>query len=184
MALHPHTIFGISFPESQLKHVDDVCINHTSIDEYDDYEIYETKEVYTAELDDDTPYKFKYIVEAYRNSEQNKTEYALYLVPMFETLSEKKKKDVAYSDDEDADVIDIHQYGYNILMDSETHDGDYEKEVMDRIVSVIPTIHSLRGFYLDKNKNLIGTDGWDLFRSFIDDSYDPYKSALNRYAKS
>lgn len=184
MATYPNSIFGISFPDRQLVNIDDVCIHHTSIDEYDDYEIYETKEVYTAELDDDTPYKFKYIIEAYRDFDRNKTHYALYLVPMFETLSEKKKQDVSYSDDEDANVIDIHQYGYNIVMAMETHDGDYEKEVMDRIVSVIPTIHSLRGFYLDKNKNRIGTDGWDLFRSFIDDSYDPYKSALDRYKKS
>ena len=184
MALYPNKIFGISFPDSQLNHVDDVCINHTSIDEYDDYEIYETKDVYTAELDDDTPYKFKYIVEAYRDFDNNKTNYTLYLVPMLETLSEKKKKDVAYSDDEDADVIDIHQYGYNIIMGTETHDGDYEKEVMDRIVSVIPTIHSLRGFYLYKYQNRIGSSGWDLFRSFIDDTYDPYQSALDRYKKS
>lgn len=38
---------------------------------------------------------------------------------------------------------------------------------LDKIASVCGNIDSLRGFYLDKPQNRIGTSGWDMLDDYI-----------------
>ena len=51
---------------------------------------------------------------------------------------------------------------------------------MDQIGSIVQTIDSLRGFYLDHHINGIGTTGWDALHDFVND-VDMYKTTMDRY---
>ena len=51
---------------------------------------------------------------------------------------------------------------------------------MDKIASIVDNIDSLRGFYLDKAQNRIGTDGWMMLDDYIND-VDFVKATLEKF---
>lgn len=79
--------------------------------------------------------------------------------------------DLNYMDAKDNMIgtINIMQMGCNYA------DEATIKEVRDSAASVLETIVALRGFYLDKLQNRIGTIGWDIVKEAkgkIKDAYD------------
>ena len=78
--------------------------------------------------------------------------------------------------------MDVFDYGMNVILCTENTEGEYDKSVMDKIASVINMIDGLRGFYLDKIQNRIGTTGWMLLDDFINDK-DSIKATLEKYSK-
>ena len=70
---------------------------------------------------------------------------------------------------DDPNTIDVFDYGISIVFDREDTIEEYDKSIMDKIASIVDNIDSLRGFYLDKAQNLIGTDGWMMLDDYIND---------------
>lgn len=159
------------------------------VEDFDTQVYYQTKETFSHE-EEGLTFKYKFAVSAeclgeYEKEFEGKVSYRLYLVLMPESISEKMLGSIKSSCDiEEPNVCDFIQYGAAVPLANEILELDFENiELNDEIVSlisaIIPTINSLRGFFLDKSINMIGTTGWDLIDSFINDT-DPYQKSLER----
>ena len=176
-----NTIFGISFPDKGLKKVEDDFELERSMDAYNDVEIYISKNVYKHDEDDDFNFSYRYAIEAYYSDEEKKTYYTLYLIPEFESLSDKKKKSIIdFVGDENVQISDVFDYGMPLVFGRTEKDGEYDKHIMDLISSVVSTIDRFIGFYLDKPQNRIGTDGWLMLDEYLHD-VDSLKATLEKY---
>ena len=92
------------------------------------------------------------------------------MIPTFSSLSNKRQHDVMeYYGVDDPNTIDVFDYGISIVFAREDTIGEYDKSIMDKIASIVDNIDSLRGFYLDKAQNHIGTDGWMMLDDYIND---------------
>lgn len=176
------TIFGITTVKERCFRVNEKYKAIREIDTYGDESLFLSRKVYTHKSDRDIRFRYQYAIESYTNSDegQEKTQYTLYLVPVFNSLSEKNKKSVIDSTNNNPDTIDVFDYGCNIIMASECRDGGFNKEVIDNIANTVECIDSLRGFYLDKPQNRIGSTGWDMLYDFIKD-VDYIEATFKRY---
>lgn len=185
------TVFGITSPISQLVKVDD-NFNQVRDFEYDDTEVYMSDKLYEhPELGEDIidNFAYRYAIEAYEFTDDDNnpvTYYTLYLVPAFKSLSEKRKNDVidfvGVEAPEYVTETDVMDYGMSIVMGRESYPGSYDKAVMDKIASIVDCIDGLRGFYLDKAQNRVGTSGWDMLGDFLKDE-DFMKKTLEKWDK-
>lgn len=168
------SVFNITSPINQLVDVEDKFDLVKTIED-DETEMYISKDVYHHDLEDDPKnnFDYRYAIEAWYNHEDNTTYYHLYLIPCFSSLSEKRKADVLEMiGDDDASYVtetDVHDYGMNLIFGREEQKGEYDKAVMDKIASVVDVIDRMRGFYLDKAQNRIGTTGWMLLDDYLND---------------
>lgn len=176
-----------------FKTVFPICTN------YSDSAFYETKKVYKHE-EEGFNFNYKYIVrveDLYELSGEDelkgKVSVELYLVPTEDSMSEKTKNKIresfGYDEDDIIYLADIIDYGLGVRMGYETVenvrylDGTKVHSKLNEIATVLDTIDSMRGFYLDKAWNLIGTNGWDVLKEmlfdkdFIKSSFDRIKSA-------
>jgi hypothetical protein len=180
-------IFNMSCPIDQLVDIETKFELLRSMDAYDDTELYVSKETFKHDLDEDLKFDYKYFIEAYHYTEEgeNRTYYTLYLVPMFNSLADKRKNDVAENagDPENATAEDVFDYGIQIVMARTNFDGEYDKSIMDKVASVFETIDRLKGFYLDKAQNRLGSTGWDMLDDYINGN-DFLKATLDRYDSS
>lgn len=171
-------VFGIS-GDKQFK-VEDLF--EVQYDETDMFFAY-SKETFTHDFEENNlNFKYKYVIEAdYCDGD---IYYALYLVPMPESLYKDKLESVLASfdiDAEDCSIYDVHSYGLGILFGSTKTNGEnVNKDTIDAIANAMSTMDSLRGFYLDKFQNLIGNNGWDYLDEYIN-GVDATKVALDRY---
>lgn len=163
---------------------------------------YETKETY-QHREDGLNFDYKYCVEIIDFEEccggeemHNKYGIELTLVPVFKSLCKEKQTSVmeCCGVEEDAvNSMDIRQYGLGVQVGYEEvvasandlssgcfEESDKFKERLTDIASVFETIDALRGFYLDKTMNLIGTTGWDLLNDCINGK-DFIKATLAKY---
>ena len=183
-----NSVFGISFQDENLTVIENEFEIQREMDDYDDITFYLSKRVYQHDLDPDFKFEYQYGVEAYRYEDENDntihTFYTLYLIPTFKSLCDTKQKDVLFftGNEENTNTMDVFDYGMNVILCMENTDGEYDKSVMDKIASVINMIDGLRGFYLDKIQNRIGTTGWMLLDDFINDK-DSIKATLEKYSK-
>ena len=183
-----NSVFGISFQDENLTVIENEFEIQREMDDYDDTTFYLSKRVYQHDLDPDFKFEYQYGVEAYRYEDENDntihTFYTLYLIPTFKSLCDTKQKDVLFftGNEENPNTMDVFDYGMNVILCMENTDGEYDKSVMDKIASVINMIDGLRGFYLDKIQNRIGTTGWMLLDDFINDK-DSIKATLEKYSE-
>ena len=187
-----NSVFGISFQDENLTVIENEFEIQREMDDYDDTTFYLSKRVYQHDLDPDFKFEYQYGVEAYRYEDENDntihTFYTLYLIPTFKSLCDTKQKDVQKDvlfftgNEENPNTMDVFDYGMNVILCMENTDGEYDKSVMDKIASVINMIDGLRGFYLDKIQNRIGTTGWMLLDDFINDK-DSIKATLEKYSE-
>ena len=164
--------------------------------DWDGHRYYATKETYIHEDESFHTFKYKYLVEVMESEymqdagmdvEDGKVTILLSLVVLPESLSEKHLASVASFcgiDTKDVTIIDIYEYGLSCpIEDDEFNESDYSVEdALDCAAEVIPSIDSLRGFYLDRPRNLIGTTGWDLLEDAIADE-NAYNRSLERARK-
>lgn len=116
--------------------------------------------------------------------------YQLQLVPSPSSLYPTKLEsvcDCCGRDTDECDYYDVASYGDYVPLGTESIDEDKlnnetDKQMLDLIASVFETINSLRGFYLDKPYNAIGTSGWDLLEDFINGENFIQKT-LKKWAK-
>lgn len=93
------------------------------------------------------------------------TMFNLYLTIHKDSLSDKVVKEVLNGDDFEINPYDLIMDGRGaILLGSEIYnveDWNEIEEIAYNILSFIPMVDGMRGFYLDKAWNRIGTTGWD-----------------------
>ena len=188
MAKYNNSVFGISFQDSSLIDVESKFNLEREMDDYDDTTFYLSNEVYHHDQDPEFKFDYQYGIEAYRyeDEEDNSihTFYTLYMIPTFSSLSKKRQNDVIESsgvdDPNTMTTMDVFDYGISLVFAREDTIGEYDKSIMDKIASIVDNIDSLRGFYLDKAQNRIGTDGWMMLDDYIND-VDFVKATLEKF---
>ena len=134
--------------------------------------------------EDDLNFKYKYVIRVMDIANLSGEEGApiaieLLLVPSPDSLCEEKRESVIESmGNEDIDYYDIAEYGISVRMAEEylewIEEDKYNldeieavREKIEAVVAVYESMNSLRGFYLDRAWNMIGTTGWDTLNNAI-----------------
>ena len=186
-----HEIFGWSF-DHEPKKIDDLfdCIRDT-----DDEVIFVTKETYEhREKGLNFDYKFAIRAEnAYELTgepeDENVWHVEMLLVPTIDSLLPKKQKDLQdmVGEDGEPNLIDLIDEGSYVQFGLESVNVDPDKgcdAVMlpkyDEAASVVDNMNSMRGVYLDKPWNMIGSTGWDILNSLVGDGKSFITAALDR----
>lgn len=134
--------------------------------------------------DDDLHFDYKYMVtindtREYDADHDGRFVLTLSLFPAKTSLSEKNLKamcDCCGVDEADVNAMEYNNYGFVIpfgVDEIDIPDG-YDKPLskdsrLDLVANVFETMDSMRGYYLDKSLNLIGTTGWDVLDNAIND---------------
>lgn len=187
-----HEIFGVSFEHDVLK-ADDLF---DTIRDSDDEVILASKETYHHKEDDGSlDFDYKYVMHAENLYEltgeavdENKWGIELQLVPMPKSLLAKELSDTAerYDESEDeVEIIDLVDEGKCVGMGYVTVDvsDGYDKVMpakFDEGASVVETINAMRGFYLDRAWNAVGSTGWDILNSLVGNGKDFISAAFDR----
>lgn len=140
---------------------------------YDD--AWATKKVYDQD-DPDLPFKYKYVYREYEVDDGLLSELALVMVP--ESLGKKVRADMADCfgiEEKDLNETDVAldgrgcvQFASKLIEDEDGIDNPDEdervKEMRETVANCLCAFDGLRGFYLDKHLNRLGTTGWDMIR--------------------
>ena len=183
-----HTFVNISTDSEQF------TLEDKFVERYNDSgeAIYVSKRTFNH-VEDGLSFRYKYLVEVCDMREisgDNKVGVNLYIVPTFQSLSEKNRGFFDGKPNPKHDITDeIHRYGCSVFMGGESFDMDEETpwdederiaEALNTAANVFETINSLRGFYLDRVQNGIGNTGWDFLKDYING--EPYvEAAFQRY---
>ena len=159
---------------------------------------YATKETYTHDDESDIPvFKYKYLVEVIEpeyyeeevgeGGDENSVRILLSLMILPECVTKEQVKKVASFcgiEEKEVTITDLYEYGLYCLMEDDEFDNreNSVEDALDCAATVIPVIDSLRGFYLDRPRNMIGTNGWDIIRQMTLNE-DPYKKSSERMLK-
>ena len=157
-----------------------------------------SKEIYKAEVDEDMPaFEYRYIIKAMDlqafGSDQKTVCVRLYMCPLQQYWKPNALKDILEDDNEDWFFEDAADSGVlpcmgekylnytdddvqpdengNKWYDYFCHITDWTKanDLFDIIATVLDPIDNMRGFSLDSVWNQIGTTGWDLLESILND---------------
>lgn len=97
--------------------------------------------------------------------DENEILFDLYLTVHRDSLSEERKKSVLGGDDYEINPYDLILDGTgSILIGSEKYDLKTYEEIEQtamKILSLVPAFDGMRGFFLDRAWNMIGTTGWN-----------------------
>lgn len=128
-------------------------------------------------LDDDFSFKYQYAVNWYdvydstddEDNEKEKYYFDLYLVVHRDSLSEKVKNSILNGDEFEINAYDVIADGIGVEMGSDLFrvNDDEIEDIALKILGFVHVFNGLRGFYLDKAWNMIGTCGWDNVRYSI-----------------
>lgn len=185
-----HNIFGISTNGDQR-----FADKFNTV--FDESESYFESQVFHHDVDDDIKFDYTYCVHVFDWREYDSKKCAigiqLYLVPTFQSLTKEKQDSVLSCcciDADDVTVMDMVSYGIGVPLgyvevevdENFEYDTDDDKiaSVLDSIANVYETIDAMRGFYLDKPVNRLGSDGWDLLYDYVNGN-DFIQSTLDRY---
>lgn len=170
-----YSIFGISV--SALANANDM-FDAISVDEEE--VVYESKKTYAHE-EEGLTFDYKYLIRGVWCD--GSIYYGLYLVPLANSLHKDKRASVAcFCGLEESEITpyDIFSYGCAVLMGTENVNSDVIEDVyINEIATITGSIDRLRGFYLDKYQNRIGSTGWDYLEDYINGE-DAVQKALNR----
>lgn len=159
---------------------------------------YQSKRVFKHE-EEGLNFNYRYCIEvinmdAWTGDDSGEAMIMLKMVPELDSLCGKMRNSVLEScglEADDCTSFDVSSYGCNIGFGDCTVDlGDNCMcmdecpellEKLDTIASVFEPIDSLRGFYLDRAVNRIGTTGWDMLDDFINGK-DFLQATLSRHS--
>lgn len=174
--------------------------------EYGDTDVfYISKEIFhhDPENQDDWDFEYRYgirVVDWQEYGDVYQFSVELHFVPLTENISSKLSgmgydyeniNDYLHSNDY---VVDAISEGYTIQFGRE--DIDYGKDCLEEEYSnasneanskaeiaanVFVCINSMRGFYLDRYVNRIGTTGWDMLNDWVYGKGDYINATLARY---
>ena len=175
------SIFGITPSNLTNKFTD-----HFDVVYDDDHFQAVSKKVFKHD-DEGLTFEYQYVVSildtATFDDGERQTLLSLDLVPCFDSLHENSKDSVLSACGYNT-TIDVADYGFCVPIGYDTMpiDDDYlfeNDERLDLIASVYEDIDRLRGFYLDKPINRLGTTGWDCIDSAINHT-DMFANALKK----
>ena len=187
-----HEIFGVAFDHEVLKAED----LFDTIRDTDDEVILASKKTYHHKEDDGSlDFDYKYVMHAvnlYEMTGESKDENTwgieLKLVPMPTSLLTNELSDTAELHDEyedEVELIDIVddgkcvQLGHDVVDVSDGYDNVMPTK-FDEGASVVETINAMRGFYLDRPWNRVGTTGWDVLNTYVGNGEDFIKATFDR----
>ena len=152
--------------------------------------VYFSKKTFKHE-EEDLTFNYKYAIvvtdtRVYTGDDDAPIVVELMLVPSFNDLAEANKENIrdynGYGDDEISEEwvwMDVLDYSFAVKMGGESIDNPNEdirdewinsepiQSILESVVAVYESVDSLRGFYLDRAWNMIGTTGWDTLNNAI-----------------
>lgn len=189
-----HEIFGWSF-DHEPKKLDDLfdCVRDA-----DDEVIYESKQTY-EHREEGLNFDYKFVIRAENAYEltgepedENVWHMEMLLVPTIDSLLPKRQKDLQdmVGEDGEPNIIDLIDDGSYVRFGFEAVKVDPDKgydAVMnpkyDEVASVVDIMNSMRGFYLDKPWNRIGSTGWDMLNDLVGNGKSFIMASLDRMKK-
>jgi len=189
-----HEIFGWAF-DHEPKKLDDLfdCIRDT-----DDEVIFATKETY-EHREEGLNFDYKFVIRAENAYEltgepeyENVWHLEMLLVPTIDSLLPKNQKYLQdmVGEDGEPNLIDLIDEGSYVQFGFEAVKVDPDKgydAVMnpkyDEAASVVDNMNAMRGFYLDKPWNKIGSTGWDILNGLVGNGKSFITAALDRMKK-
>jgi hypothetical protein len=190
-----HEIFGIAFNHEPQK-VGDLfdCVRDA-----DDEVVFETKQTY-EHREEGLNFDYKFVIRAENAYEltgepedENMWHLELLLVPTIESLLPKKQKDLQdmVGEDGEPSTIDLIDEGSYVQFGFEAvkvdPDMGYDAVMLpkyDEAASVVDNVNAMRGFYLDKPWNRIGSTGWDILNGLVGNGKSFITAALDRWKES
>ena len=162
----------------------------------DDDSLYVSKKTYRHEEDDFTfDYNLLVRVEdlySMSGEDEHKDKFyvELLMLPTKEYFNKSKLEDVAHCsgiDTSEVNYYDIVSYGFGVQLSDEvvyakSWNSKNLKDRLNAVATTYDTINNLRGFYLDRSWNRIGTTGWDSLCEIINGS-DAILDSINRLQK-
>ena len=184
-------IFGIKMvnPSAPEKGIGNEIFKNISYGGDTDYFV--TKKVY-EHREDELNFDYQYLVGATDMGAFGGDEgisVCLCIVPKKESVCKKEMDKMLESFGipfEQVEPYDFGDYGNYVQIAEKTF--TYEEweskqdEILDIIATVIPTIDTFFGFYMDRCINRIGTTGWDFLEDAIADE-NAYNQSLERARK-
>ena len=189
-----HEIFGWSF-DHEPKKLDDLfdCVRDADAEV-----IFATKQTY-EHREDGLNFDYKFVIRAENayeltgeSEDENVWHMEMLLVPTIDSLLPKKQKALQDMMGEgwEPNLIDLIDEGYYVQFGFEAVKVDPDKgydAVMnpkyDEAASVVDNMNAMRGFYLDKPQNRIGSTGWDILNELVGNGKSFITAALDRMKK-
>lgn len=189
-----HEIFGWVV-DHEPKKLDDLfdCVRDA-----DGEVIYESKQTY-EHREEGLNFGYKFVIraeDAYELTGEPDDENVWYmemlLVPTIDSLLPKKQKALQdmVGEDGEPNIIDLIDEGSYVQFGFEAVKVDPDKgydAVMnpkyDDAASVVNNMNAMRGFYLDKPWNMIGSTGWDILNELVGNGKSFIMAALERMKK-
>ena len=164
-----HEIFGISTE-----------LTNNFSDEFNEYlelfeeRIYFSKKYYSHDDEDGLNFGYRYGIRVTDMSYFDGKGFVveLMMIPDLFSMTAEKQMQICGDDYDRIEGLnafyEVMEYGCAVPIGSEKVETEQEVEsVLEDIASVYGTIDGLRGFYLDRAVNLLGTTGWDLLRDYV-----------------
>ena len=157
----------------------------------DDIAVYFSKKTFRHEEEGYLDFSYKYAIvvtdtSAYTGEDDAPIVVELMLVPSFYDLAEENKEGLiefgGYGEDDVSEEwlwMDVLDYSFAVKMGEESIGNPSEdvrdewinsesiQAILESIVAIYESVDSLRGFYLDRAWNMIGTTGWDTLNNAI-----------------
>lgn len=160
---------------------------------YDDYSegIWATKRTYRQQ-DPSCPFKYKYVFRAiYPDDEDDKdiaTSLSLVMMPeSFCKAKRAKLAEVSGMDEDKLEVYDVFSNGWDGVVQFATktvHGEEGLRLAKDEAASCLSAFDGMRGFFIDRPLNMVGTTGWDMIFEAKGRIKDALKASLRRIKKA
>lgn len=187
-----HSIFNWTFEHEPVKLED----TFKGVRDNDGEVIYESKQTY-EHRDEGLNFDYKYVIRAENAYEltgdsdaENKWYLELMLVPTIGSLLPNQQEELKArcGEDYEPDMTDLVDDGSYVQMGFEEvfvdpaqgFDAIMPQKIAE-VASVVESINSMRGFYLDRAYNRIGSTGWDILNNLVGDGKSFITAALDRY---
>ena len=189
-----HEIFGWVV-DHEPKKLDDLfdCVRDA-----DGEVIYESKQTY-EHREEGLNFDYKFVIraeDAYELTgepeDENVWPMEMLLVPTIDSLLPKKQKALQdmVGEDGEPSTIDLIDEGFYVQIGFEAVKVDpaegYDAVMnpkYDEAASVVDNMNAMRGFYLDKPLNMIGSTGWDILNELVGNGKSFITAALDRVKK-
>ena len=155
---------------SQIESVDKLF--ELDFDNEERIEYYSKNEYHHTE-DDGLNFDYRYLITANLWNDgygRDKWYVTLDLVPSPQSLCDEKAESVCQCCGIDRDELnhsDINDYGLGVILACQTTSEKDPQQLIDLASSIVSAVDSLRGFFLDRRINAIGTTGWDILQNAI-----------------
>jgi len=147
-----------------------------------------TKKTY-EHREENLNFDYKYAISAFNMwfatdddeqfNEDNAYDVGIYLIVSPDSLDEKIREEIKEASEGYCDYQDIFFHGMAVRLVHDNHPMDGIEDYMYKVGNIIEPLDLMRGFYLNRPINKLGSTGWDMIFNCLDgESY--IKRALER----